>query len=183
VIRDLVAPPRQGGHRHPGRRQGAGVGRVQRASGPRIDAAFTAFGRRRTSARNGQGERSAHRTRHKNPQLILATIFDASLFLAFVGLGLWHRRRAGLHRGFMLLALLPFLNPALGRLISPMLSLPVELLAMVALLLRARRRKEPLRPYVVGLACFFVALGLLVGVMVGWPDLPERLWQVLYGGG
>lgn len=119
--------------------------------------------------------------RHKNPELILATLFDASLFLFFVGLGLWHRRKPALHRAFMLLALLPFLNPALGRLVSPMLSLPIELLAMVALLLLARRRKEPLRPYVVGLGLFFVSLGLLVSVMVARPEIPERLWQGLYG--
>lgn len=118
--------------------------------------------------------------RHKNPDLILATLFDASLFLAFVGLGLWYRRRPSLHRGFMLLSLVPFLNPALGRLVSPKLSLPVELLAMVALLLRARSRKESLRPYLVGLGLFFVALGLLVAVMVARPDIPERLWLALY---
>lgn len=119
--------------------------------------------------------------RNKNPDLILATLFDALLFFIFVGLGLWHRRQASLHRGFMLLSLLPFLNPALGRLVSPQVSLPVELLSMIALLVRARLRREPLRPYVVGLILFFTALGALIAVMIGRPDLPERLWHGLYG--
>lgn len=119
--------------------------------------------------------------RSKNPDLILATLFDASLFLAFVGLGLWNRHRPALHRGFMLLALLPFLNPALGRLVSPKLSLPVELLAMVALLVRARLKGEPVRPYVVGIALSLGALGVLLALMLGLPTLPERLWQHLYG--
>ncbi|MFN0064305.1 MAG: hypothetical protein ACKVPX_17490 [Myxococcaceae bacterium] len=114
--------------------------------------------------------------------MILATLFDAVLFFAFVGLGLWRRRHASQHRAFMLLSLLPFLNPALGRLVAPQFSLPVELLSMIALLVRARRRREPLLPYFVGLSLFAVALGLLMVVMIGLPDLPEHLWQALYGG-
>jgi hypothetical protein len=119
--------------------------------------------------------------RHKNPELLLATAFDGLLFLTFAGLGLLYRRRTPYHRGFMFLALLPFLNPSLGRLLLPQLSLPVEFLAMVALLLRARKRKEPLFPYAFGLGFSVVALGLLVAIMVGLPEVPERLWQALYG--
>ena len=51
----------------------------------------------------------------------------------------------------------------------------------VSMSVRARRRREPLRPYVVGLSLFAVALGTLMFVIVGRPALPERLWQTLYG--
>ena len=81
----------------------------------------------------------------------------------------------------MLLSLLPFLNPVLGRLASPKVSVPIELLAMVALLVRARVKREPVRPYVVGVALSVGALGLLLALMLGMPALPERLWQHLYG--
>lgn len=121
--------------------------------------------------------------RHKNPDLILATLFDALLFFVLVGLGFWHRRQPSSHRGFMMLSLLPFLNPALGRLISPQLSVPVELLSMIVLLVRARLKREPLRPYVVALIFFFAELGALIAVMVAWPNVPERLWQSLYADG
>jgi hypothetical protein len=49
--------------------------------------------------------------RNKNPELIVATLFDGGLFLAFVALGLWHRRRPEHHRRYMILALLPVPEP------------------------------------------------------------------------
>ena len=62
--------------------------------------------------------------RQKEPELILATAFDGGLFLLLAGLGVWHRKRRELHGPFMLLSLLPFLNPTLGRLIAPGAGVP-----------------------------------------------------------
>jgi len=117
--------------------------------------------------------------RHKNPVLIVATLFDAGLFLAFVGLGLWHRRRPEFHRRYMILALLPFLNPALGRLISPEVSISLEFVAIVTLLVHARRRKTLARPYAIGLGLFVAGLGGVMAVLGVFPEVPEHLWQVL----
>jgi hypothetical protein len=118
--------------------------------------------------------------RNKNPVLILATLFDAGFFLGLVALGLWQRRRPEHHRRYMILALVPFLNPPLGRLISPAVSIPIELAILVTLLVRARRRHTLARPYAIGLALFLGELAALVAVMVGWPELPEHLWQAMF---
>lgn len=102
---------------------------------------------------------------------IVAAFFDAGLFLAYVGLGLLHRRRPEHHRRFMILALVPFINPALGRLVlpigilPPMVTIPVQLVIIVTLLVRARRRKTLARPYAIGLAVYLSALAGLMVVM------------------
>ena len=125
--------------------------------------------------------------RHTQVPLI-AAFFDAGLFLAYVCLGLLNRGRPEYHRRYMILALVPFINPALGRLVlamglmPPMVTIPVQLLVIVTLLVRARWRKTLARPYAIGLAVYLVALASLM-VMIGLlPTLPERLWHAMFGG-
>jgi hypothetical protein len=107
--------------------------------------------------------------RHGQQDLILATAFDAFLFFFLVGMGLFYRKRRAYHGRFMMLSLVPFLNPTLGRLISPAVSVPFELALLIALLVRARRRQEDVRPYAVALTALLGALGILVVVMVALP--------------
>jgi hypothetical protein len=119
--------------------------------------------------------------RHKQPDLILATAFDGFMFFFLVGMGLYYRRRRAYHGRFMMLSLVPFLNPTLGRLVSPAVSVPLELVLLIALLVRARRRREDSRPYAIALTAFLCALAVLVLVMVALPNVPELLWHVLFG--
>jgi hypothetical protein len=68
------------------------------------------------------------------------------------------------HRRFMILSLVPFINPALGRLVlrmgimPPMVTIPVQLVVIVTLLVRARWRKTLARPYAIGLVVYLAAL-------------------------
>ena len=118
--------------------------------------------------------------RRREPELILATAFDAFFYFFLVGMGLFFRRRRAHHRVFMMLSLVPFLNPTLGRLISPAVSVPVELILLVALLVHARVKRRETRPYAVALYGFGAALATLVVVMVALPTAAERLWQILF---
>lgn len=118
--------------------------------------------------------------RRREPTLILATAFDAFFYFFLVGMGLIYRRRRAYHGPFMMLSLVPFLNPTLGRLISPAVSMPVELLLLVTVLVRARRKQRPTRPYAIALIAFLGAVAALVLVMVALPTAAERLWQTLF---
>jgi len=117
--------------------------------------------------------------RRKQPDLILATAFDASLFFFLVAMGYFYRKRRALHSRFMMLSLVPFLNPTLGRIIHPAVSVPVELIVLVSLWVRARRKQEETRPYAIAVAAFLVGLVALVGVMVALPSASESLWQLV----
>ena len=119
--------------------------------------------------------------RHKEPELILATGFDAGMFFFLAGMGLFYRRRREYHGPLMMMSLLPFLNPALGRLVAPGAGVPVELVVMIVLLVRARRRGHVTRPYVLALACFLVASAILAVLMGAAPGVSETLWRLLTG--
>jgi hypothetical protein len=123
----------------------------------------------------------AGQLRAKNPDLVLATAFDAGLFGCFFALGIHHRHRPDYHARYMILAAVPFLNPALGRLLSPMISLPLELLIIVGLLVRERIKRGTPRPYAVGLAVFVLGFAGLVTTMMVFPSLAEQLWQLVWG--
>jgi hypothetical protein len=119
--------------------------------------------------------------RHPNPDLILATMFDAGLFVFFAAMGIGYRHRPALHAGYMKLTLVPFLDPTLGRLLSPVVGVTVALLVILALLVRALAKKQEARPYIVGAAFFVAALSALFAVMTVRPDLARSLWQAMYG--
>lgn len=104
--------------------------------------------------------------RHGNAGLVVATAFDASMFFFLVGMGLLYRRRRAYHARFMMLSLVPFLNPTLGRLIAPQVSVPIELAVLVLLWVRARRRRDETRPFAIALAMFVGALAAVVVAMV-----------------
>lgn len=118
--------------------------------------------------------------RHKEPALILATAFDASMFFFLVGMGIFYRKRRAYHAAFMMLTLVPFLNPTVGRLISPAVSVPLELVVLLSLLVYARVRRRETRPFSIALAAFACALAGLVVVMVGMPTAPDALWALLF---
>ena len=117
--------------------------------------------------------------RHENPDLILATAFDGFLFFFLVGMGIRHRKNREYHSRFMMLSLLPFLNPTLGRLLRPEVSVPVELLVLIALLIRAHRRQEPKWPYGAALVALLSALATLVLVFSLWPTAGTWLWALV----
>lgn len=125
--------------------------------------------------------------RHTQVPLV-AAFFDGGLFAAYVCLGLVHRHRPEHHRRFMILALVPFINPALGRLIvptglmPPMVTIPVQLVVIATLFVRARIRKTLARPYAIGLIIYLAALAGLMVTLGVWPTVPERLWQAMFGG-
>jgi hypothetical protein len=117
--------------------------------------------------------------RRDQPDLILATAFDASLFFFLVAMGVFYRNRRAYHARFMMLSLVPFLNPTLGRIIHPAVSVPIELIVLVSLWVRARRRQEETRPYAIAVVAFLVALVALVVVMVAVPSAAQSLRRLL----
>lgn len=119
--------------------------------------------------------------RKPNPDLVLATMFDVGLFLFFCGMGISNRHRPKFHGRFMILTFAPFLNPSLGRLISPMVSVPIELLVILGLMTHALVRKREAKPYIVGAIAFSISLGGLMVLMTAAPELSQQLWQILFG--
>lgn len=119
--------------------------------------------------------------KHKSPDLLGAALFDGGLFLLFYLLAMAHRRHTPSHAQYMILTAVPFINPGLGRFISPAVSVPLEFLVILALFLAAFLRNKPFRPYLVGLGAFFVGIGAIMSVSMGMPWIMEGLWTFFWG--
>lgn len=119
--------------------------------------------------------------RHKSPDLLGAALFDGGMFVLFYVLAILNRKNTAYHARYMKLSALPFINPSLGRFISPELSLLVELLIILAFLFEGYFKKKPYRPYVVALGAYILLLGAIAYISFINPAVIESMWVVIWG--
>jgi hypothetical protein len=119
--------------------------------------------------------------KHKEPGLVAATFFDGSLFLLFYLLAILNRKNVNDHAAYMILSAVPFINPGLGRFISPAVSLPVEFILILTLLLVSYFQKKTYRPYLVALGSFIGFLLVVVYVSLINPTIMELIWTSIWG--
>lgn len=119
--------------------------------------------------------------RHKEPGLLGATLFDGTAFLVFYLLAIGYRRNTAYHSRYMMLTAVPFINPTLGRAVSPEVSSTVELVLVIALLIATRVRKTAWQPYLVALLVLIALVLVIVFISVIEPSIIERLWEALWG--
>ncbi len=119
--------------------------------------------------------------KHKAPELLGATLFDGGLFLLFYTLAMVYRKKSSYHGSYMILSAVPFINPGLGRFISPEVSISVEFLLIISLLSFAYFKKKPYKPYLVALGSFVLLLGCIVYLSLVSPSVFEQIWVVIWG--
>ena len=93
----------------------------------------------------------------------LIGIADIAFFLFSYGMAIYYRKKTPYHARYMVLSVLPFINPSLGR-----LELPGPILAliiMVALLVYERFNNKVYRPYLLSLPIYFVVYVLFIFVI------------------
>lgn len=120
--------------------------------------------------------------REKDLGVFVANIFDVSQFVLFYGLAIAYRHNPAYHGRFMIMTVLPFLGPALGRL--PQIPLPpgaLELLIISGLLLYERFHRKVYKPYVISLLIFLgLFIPLLCLFLFGQSTL-NALWEMCFG--
>lgn len=108
----------------------------------------------------------AHYGQRRNPEpaLLGAAIFDGGLFLLFYVLAMVNRRNSAYHSRYLLLATVAFMNAPIGRAIAPEVSVPLQFLVMLGLLVVAKLRARPWKPFMVGVVAYVVWLGAILVV-------------------
>ena len=86
------------------------------------------------------------------PDIRLIGIADICFFVLFYGLAIYYRRKVSYHARFMVLTVLPFINPALGRLGFP--GPILALIIIVGLLIYERFNNKIYRPYLIALPAY-----------------------------
>lgn len=97
------------------------------------------------------------------PDFRLIGIADLTYFISFYLLAVYYRHKTSYHARYMAMTVLPFINPALGRLEFP--GPIVALVILVGLLIYERFNNKIYRPYLIGLFAYLaIYLFFLFGI-------------------
>lgn len=88
------------------------------------------------------------------PDLRLIGTADLSCFVLFYSLAIYYRHKTSYHARYMVMTVLPFINPALGRLgfLGPILALSI----LIGLLIYERFHNKIYRPYLISLFAYLI---------------------------
>ena len=117
--------------------------------------------------------------RHADPQLLGLVVFDGGFFLFLYAMAIVRRRKTAQHARYMMLTPVAFMNPTLGRAITPAVSVPLQLVLLLGLLIVAKARKKPWQPYAVALVGW-VLLTVLLG-LIGALHIDQWVWEKVWG--
>jgi hypothetical protein len=117
-------------------------------------------------------------TREKNLPVLAANLFDFPVFLVFYGLAIYYRKKPAYHARFMLMSVLPFLNPALARLQLP--GLPVQFGFWVLFFGIEFFNRKQYRPYLIGLGYYVLNLGFAAYLFLANQPLLDTIWHLLF---
>lgn len=104
---------------------------------------------------------------------ILIGIGDLIFFLSFYLLAMFYAKKTSYHIRFIVISVLPFINPSLGRLGLP--SPLVGLAIIIGLLIYERLNKRIYFPYLIALPAFLITYILFIFVI----DVP--MWNRFWG--
>ncbi len=118
-------------------------------------------------------------SRVKNLPVFAANLFDFPVFLVFYGLAIYFRKKPAYHARFMIMSVLPFINPALARLgIS---GVPIQIGFWLLFFVIEFFNRKVYKPYLIGLGYYIFNLLAVFGLfMLSQPTL-EKIWEVFWG--
>lgn len=111
--------------------------------------------------------------RTKNLLNLTFVFSDMSFFLLMYGLAIYYIRRTPYHARFMVMTILPFINPSVARISPGFPTVLIGLAIIIGLLIFERFRTKVYRPLVVGLVAMFVFYG-------GYSLLPPTFWNAVW---
>lgn len=118
--------------------------------------------------------------REKNLAVFGFAFSDVSFLLLVYGLAIYYRHKSAFHARYMVMTVLPFLNPALGRLPESPIPGPVlGLLILIGLLVFEWFKTEVFRPYLIGIASF-ISIYAFFGLMTPTPAWDD-FWGLFFG--
>ncbi|WP_147277055.1 hypothetical protein [Runella aurantiaca] len=118
-------------------------------------------------------------SREKNIPVFAANLFDFPVFMVFYGLAIYYRKKTAYHSRFMIMSIIPFINPALARVSVP--GLPVQLGLWVLLFGIEFFNRKMYKPYLIGFGYYIFNLAVVVYLLLANPALLEKLRTMIWG--
>ncbi|WP_435356717.1 hypothetical protein [Emticicia sp. SJ17W-69] len=121
----------------------------------------------------------ASQTKIMNLAIFAFAWSDMTFFVLTYTLAIFYRKKVSYHARFMIMTVLPFINPAIGRLPqSPLPGPAIGLLIIVSLLVYERFKAKIYKPYLFSLVGF-LAIYLFFNLMITNP-LWEQFWGLFF---
>ncbi len=116
--------------------------------------------------------------RGKDLPIFAINIADSTMFIVYYGLAIFYRKHTVWHIRFMILTIIPFIDPAAARLHLPGLFLQV--IIILILLLVERFNARIYKPYLIGLVSWFLIIVSLAYLVFFNQPVLETLWEVFF---
>ncbi len=117
-------------------------------------------------------------SRAKNLPVFAANLFDIPVFVAFYSLAIYFRKKPAYHARFMVMSVIPFLDPALARLNLPGVFVGLGLWALLFIVEFFTRKTY--KPYLIGLGYYIINLVAVFGFLMPNQTLLDKIWQFLF---
>lgn len=118
-------------------------------------------------------------SREKNLPVFAANLFDMPVFMVFYGLAIYFRKKPAYHARFMVMSILPFINPALAR--ANIAGVPVQLGLWVLLFVFEFFTRKTYKPYLIGFGYYVFNLLVVAYLLMANPALLEKFWKTIWG--
>jgi hypothetical protein len=118
-------------------------------------------------------------SRGKNLPVFAANLFDFPVFVVFYGLAIYYRKKPAYHARFMIISVLPFINPALARL--GIAGVPIQLGFWLLFFVVEYFNRKIYKPYLIGLGYYIFNLIAVFGMFMLNQPLLEKLWSLIWG--
>lgn len=117
-------------------------------------------------------------SRAKNLPVFAANLLDVPTFMVLYGLAIYFRKKPAYHARFMVMSVIPFLDPAFARLNLP--GVFVGLGLWVLLFMVEFFTRKIYKPYLIGLGYYIFNLVVVFGLFMFNQPLIDKIWQFFF---
>lgn len=116
--------------------------------------------------------------KEKNLPVFAANLFDVPVFMVFYGFAIIYRKKTAYHARFMVMTIIPFLDPALARLNIP--GVFVGLGLWIVLLIIEFFTRKTYKPYLIGLGYYITNLVAVFGIFMLNQPMLDKIWHIFF---
>ena len=114
----------------------------------------------------------------KNLPVFAANLLDVPAFMVLYGLAIYFRKKPNYHARFMVMSVIPFLDPALARLNLP--GVFVGLGLWFLLFIVEFFTNKTYKPYLIGLGYYMINLTVVAYLAIANQPLLDKIWHIFF---
>jgi hypothetical protein len=118
-------------------------------------------------------------SREKSLPVFAANLLDVPSFMVLYGLAIYFRKNTAYHARFMVMSIIPFLDPAFARLNIP--GVFVGLGLWILLFIVEFFTRKTYKPYLIGFGYYLFNLAIVAYLGFANQPLLEKTWKIIWG--